>query len=662
MVNGSEKVNQHRLFPIYAKEPLLTECQIKKVAEYLTGVKPREAQKNNTKSVTKNNKLFVNSQSKLGKLDAGYTYFGQFIAHEIVPCSNPEPSEHNYTTTPELDLKSLYGEPSQYSMLFDDKGKFRVSDNRPYDVIRDENGRALIPDQRNDENAIILQFHVLWQKIHNKIIDLISPGIDEKCKLNSVATHNEARKITTALFQYLTIYDFAARIIHPKVFEIYFNDYFKSSSQKSRDLRIETKEYILKDNSKLAAIPVEFSHAVYRFGHSMVRAAYNLDVIKDHERRTDLMSLFRGNSQIPLHENFRIGNWLAFFNKEGSQVTTQEANSIDLFVTTPMAHIPVRQHIVQLNLTAGKTMSIPSGHCIKKWIKKYKPSLFKDSKLTWSEPSTGRLGELDDYYNHPKIKECYDKKNVPLWLYTLEESTQDNPPSKKLGRLTSIIVTEVLRQSILSEQLQSDSSASFENILINLIKNIDSLFAKWRSNNKPTISSLLTYLNLEENTVSKSKLPKYWETTDSWVNFVNTNGGDQDLIDYHPRVVRPRTDNGAFLVSSEKDTDTNGDEFLKLKVKSSPDMNIRGGIWRKKTQKIYNASPLYLNKENDSEVNACRIKIPDGGVSVYTHVTLSVNYNAKTNEFTTSKLWEEISSEEESKVLQSKTTSYTWIR
>ncbi|MEP0175240.1 MAG: peroxidase family protein [Paraglaciecola sp.] len=472
-------MNQPRLFPIYAKEPLLTECQIKKVAEYLTGVKPKEAQKNNTKSVAKNDELSISSHSKLGKLDAGYTYFGQFIAHEIVPCSNPEPSEHNYTTSPELDLKSLYGEPSQYSMLFDDEGKFRVSDNRPYDVIRDENGRALIPDQRNDENAIILQFHVLWQKIHNKIIDLITPSIDEKCKLNSVATHNEARKITTALFQYLTIYDYAERILHPKVFKCYFGTISKAPT-------IQTKEYILKDNTKLNAIPVEFSHAVFRFGHSMVRGNYKLNIDSDEIK---IRKLFRGNKSNNIEPEYEIKNWSVFFDEKNAQ----PAEDIDLFITQDMAEIPVVKHIVQLNLKAGEKLAIPSGYWIKDWILQNYQELAGECNLTKCDTlTTGNYKSLIPYYK--LLNKHYKCHYLPLWLYTIEEARLEKPISRKLGVTTSIVIAEVLRKSILSEQLNTNPDASFPQLKNQIIKNVKPIFSDSSLLEASTMAKLIQFL------------------------------------------------------------------------------------------------------------------------------------------------------------------------
>ncbi|MEO9945989.1 peroxidase family protein [Paraglaciecola sp.] len=465
-------MNQPRLFPIYAKEPLLTEDEINEIAEYLTGVKPEELASSNTKS----NIAIINSQSKLKNLDAGYTYFGQFIAHEIIPCSSPEPSEHNYTTTPELDLKSLYGEPSQYSMLFDDKGKFRVSDTRPYDVIRDENGRALIPDQRNDENAIIIQFHVLWQNIHNKIIDFITLNMDKKCKVDSITIHNEARQITTSLFQYLTIYDYAERILHPDVFKCYFGTI-------SKDSTIQTKEYILKDKNKLEAIPVEFSHAAFRFGHSMVRSDYNLDIKDDQKDQRTLTEIFRGQNNGNLPLTLKIKNWQAFFSNDLNSKATQQASNIDSRVTSSMANIPIEKHIVKLNLLAGDRAKLPSGDCISDWIFNRHKVLIRDCQLEKSEKNIcGSIFKVDNQGARP----------LPLWLYTLQEAEFTTPYAKRLGGIASIIISEVLRKAILSQQANTSSSANCCNILQTIEKRSEPLWSIWQKSSKnKTMYSLI---------------------------------------------------------------------------------------------------------------------------------------------------------------------------
>ena len=82
-------------------------------------------------------------------IDAGYTYLGQFIDHDLTfdPASSLQ-SQNDVDAlvdfrTPRFDLDSLYG-------CFN---------------------RALIGDKRNDENVIVSQLHSVFLQLHNRMAD-----------------------------------------------------------------------------------------------------------------------------------------------------------------------------------------------------------------------------------------------------------------------------------------------------------------------------------------------------------------------------------------------------------------------------------------------------------------------------------------------------------
>src|SRR5262245_54285352 len=100
-------------------------------------------------------------------IDAGYTYFGQFIAHEIVA------ERHGgRTVTGRMELDSVYGDdvkpaPRTKEVLFEIKPSI---EGGPDDLPRDAQGVAQIPEQRNDDNVIVAQFHLFWRRFHNYVI------------------------------------------------------------------------------------------------------------------------------------------------------------------------------------------------------------------------------------------------------------------------------------------------------------------------------------------------------------------------------------------------------------------------------------------------------------------------------------------------------------
>src|SRR5690606_30153596 len=83
-----------------------------------------------------------------------------------------DPSELTNLRTPRLDLDSVYlsgreGTPYFYDadgrLLTDADTDFRRLNNGAADV-------ALIGDPRNDENGLIAQLHLLFQRFHNKVL------------------------------------------------------------------------------------------------------------------------------------------------------------------------------------------------------------------------------------------------------------------------------------------------------------------------------------------------------------------------------------------------------------------------------------------------------------------------------------------------------------
>ena len=219
------------------------------------------------------------------KIPAGYTYFGQFIDHDITfdPASSlmrtNDPNALLNFRTPRLDLDNLYGagraaQPYLYEQnnsVDDHKAKFAIGliQGRPDlpDLPRFGN-RALIGDMRNDENAVVSQLQLAFLLAHNNLIDRARVELGENADTDAV--FERARKTLRWLYQHIVWNDFIPRIvideIHKcalsledtcgmrKVWQTGFNDIYNWRNQ--------------------PFMPVEFSVAAYRFGHSMVRNSY----------------------------------------------------------------------------------------------------------------------------------------------------------------------------------------------------------------------------------------------------------------------------------------------------------------------------------------------------------------------------------------------------
>ena len=208
---------------------------------------------------------------------AGYTYLGQFIDHDItldtassLEAAN-DPEAIIDFRTPRFDLDSVYGRgPADQPYLYDaadDTLLLTGPDRRGpggasprTDHPRNPQGVALTGDPRNDENLIVLQLHTLFARFHNAVMRTrTNPA------LPPAARFADAQRQTRWHYQWVVLNDFLPRVVGRETFDAVFNG-------GRPDLRF----YAVKD-AGFPYIPVEFSVAAYRFGHSMVRPSYSLN-------------------------------------------------------------------------------------------------------------------------------------------------------------------------------------------------------------------------------------------------------------------------------------------------------------------------------------------------------------------------------------------------
>lgn len=212
-------------------------------------------------------------------IPALYTYLGQFIDHDITfdPASTlqkqNDPDALLDFRTPAFDLDNVYGRgPDDQPYMYDGGNSFLLGDpiegggdlgakdlprnRRREDEAKDlRPARALIGDPRNDENSIVSQLQGLFLRFHNRTI---ADNLD--------LSFPEIQRLVRFHYQFIVLNDFLPRIIHSSVLS---------------DLRTAGKY----DFHKLKFfhwkhqpfMPVEFSVAAYRLGHSMVRPGYRLN-------------------------------------------------------------------------------------------------------------------------------------------------------------------------------------------------------------------------------------------------------------------------------------------------------------------------------------------------------------------------------------------------
>jgi hypothetical protein len=381
--------------------------------------------------------MSANSRNtNLSNILAGFTYLGQMIAHDIVKSTNnPNGRKINKAS---MMLESIYGDEcfNEQNDIFNSYGHFKFSDPVQCNDIRCENldlfrkdGKVIIPEKRNDENFLVSQLHLFWQRLHNKILTNLNIG--NNCGLKKKNNKHDkiefAKEMVIKLFQQVVIEDYLYNILDLETYLTYI-DLLKSGS---KDL------FFYLDKDDMDEVPLEFSHAVFRFGHSMVRNSYEVSKGKV----VDLKDLFNIH-HCPIHVNFLV-NWFDFFGIGNLDVSTIKSFRIDDVIVNPMQEIPNKNPIIQLNLEAGFKSNLPSGFQLLDHILTNHKDAALRLKLDTKEYSNivGNIKcKVQNSYS------CINFEDTPLWLYILIEA--DLTSGNTLGKLGSAIVAEVIIKSI----------------------------------------------------------------------------------------------------------------------------------------------------------------------------------------------------------------------
>lgn len=214
------------------------------------------------------------------RIPSGYTYLGQFVDHDITfdPTSsldkrNDEEGLINFRT-PRFDLDSVYGsgpddEPFQYDKnAHEGRCLLLKSVGDGFDLPRNEQELALIGDPRNDENGIVSQLQVAFISLHNAILEQMAAERGEVDR----DTFNAAQQSAQWHYQWVVVHDFLRRLIGDDL----HGRLLTEEEQPDGSVR-ETVHLRFYRHKVNAYLPVEFSVAAYRFGHSQVRDEYSIN-------------------------------------------------------------------------------------------------------------------------------------------------------------------------------------------------------------------------------------------------------------------------------------------------------------------------------------------------------------------------------------------------
>jgi hypothetical protein len=386
-------------------------------------------------------------------IPAAYTYLGQFVDHDLTF----DPISHLRETltgaqlralvdfrTPSFDLDNLYGRgPDDQPYMYKKDGIRMLLGERmmgdPFDpgavqLPRGPSGRALIGDPRNDENRIVAQLHAIFLRFHNRVV--------HKMGGRKHVSFREAREQVRWHYQWILVNDFLPRILEEQTYQSVFPDPYGPVPAIPR----------LREND-LELMPVEFSVAAYRFGHSMVRPQYKLN--PDIERpifadNGDDLGGFR-----PIPAGWAI-DWQLFIGLgHDAEPAPQLSYKIDTSLVHPLGNLPSRiakdpSSLALRNLMRGAAFQLPSGQQVAAALGI--PPIADEKLMIGPATVGGKRRPITEVA--PGLA-----GNAPLWVYILSEAqvmswkNASGPVSDKTpirlgpvgGRLVAEVFASLLR-------------------------------------------------------------------------------------------------------------------------------------------------------------------------------------------------------------------------
>jgi hypothetical protein len=303
--------------------------------------------------------------------------------------------------------------------------------------------RAILGDFRNDENLLIAQLQVAFLRFHNKLADITS-GFDE------------ARKLTRYHYQWLVAHEYLPSLCDRSVV-----DELIATGSPLYGAFYDANVPALAPKMPM---PLEFSVACFRFGHTMVRGGYDHNHVfgrpepgkTNRSRFASFGQLFAftgdgrmgGLSPQQLPDNWVI-DWSRFVNAENP---FRSSKGIDTLLDKPlddMVNQPagIFKNLAKRNLRRGYRLNLPSAQECIAGINASRH--FR--QITTLDAATIMDGRA--------IAGADFGTNTPLWFYILREA--ELLGSGHLGPLGTHIVAGTLLGLIIKDPTSywNDTSA-----------------------------------------------------------------------------------------------------------------------------------------------------------------------------------------------------------
>lgn len=382
-----------------------------------------------------------------GVVPAGYTYLGQFVAHDLSfdrtqagLATRLTPAQLVQARSPALDLDCLYGEgpgDSRSEHLYRGRGPFLATGTTredpdlgigPYanrdllrwaalprlDRARRPGRQAVIADPRNDDNLAVAQTHLALARFHNRVVELeTDPDAPRGERLR------RARAIVTRHYQWVVWHDLLPRLCDPG---------------ELRDVWDHGRRAIDRDAppGTPGRMPLEFSAAAFRLGHSMVRGDYVWNrfgslSVADLFRHSGRSGNLGGGTALASR---RVADFRRLYRIPGAAPSpTVLARRIDTYISGALATIPpgafaatgpvtdIERNLAFRNLARARSVGLASGQEMHAFLRGRGVDVEAlDPELLVREPNGGMLTGLAHGLGSQGLE------HTPLWIYVLREA------------------------------------------------------------------------------------------------------------------------------------------------------------------------------------------------------------------------------------------------
>jgi len=431
----------------------------------------------------------TDSPEAIGPIPAAYTYFGQFVFHDMVfsrvfgvPNAGGQMHHLRNAVSQGLDLSGLYGRgPEVDGHLYDSVREggpaclfplglpCHKTDLPDGTVLREPSGsgvdlprldmtgsfvsvkgrskpyRPLVADPRNDDNLILSQLLATLMNIHNRLVSVQPTGDNRRTAL----AYDNARRFLISFYRHIVVNDYLRRILDPGIWTHFFD-------------RVEGVARQTEALQRPPGLPLEFTFGASRFAHGMVRQFYRVNAGFDDPPGTlDKVLSFsslRPDGDVPVEATWLV-DWKRFASDRDEQ-SVQRARRISPFFASALASSELAaetegepRSVAFMDNWRCYELGLPSGQTFAKALRQKLvgrvdvPEL-KDDDILPTPACVARFR-----YHADRLKRAFAAAprfltDTPLSYYVLQESSVLGDDGSRLGPVGSYIIGATVAASL----------------------------------------------------------------------------------------------------------------------------------------------------------------------------------------------------------------------